>query len=1102
MTTPAVTSERGDTLIEVLLALIVLSLAALALMLGFSESISASARHRELATSSVVLDRVSQDVVSQVQQSPALFRACNSAAYYNTPASSGINLPVVAGYTEQITAVGFWTGSAFQPSSYFTNPPACPETSSSNAPEQITVTVTNTATQRTYQMSFVVVYPLSGANAVVNSNPATQLVFTTFAAGGTVGVPFSTQPVVSVEDQYGNAVTTDLSPVVISAFQGSTPVTVTGCTESEFNGTITFSGCSIATPGTYTIVASEAGVTVASSTITVAAASYHLVFATQPVGGASGAAFATAPVVQIQNSQGQVATSWTGTVTIISSGGQLSGCSNLTVTSGVVNASTCTFAGGFFYNPINGNTLATPYTLSASATSSIPTSPGTSQTFTVSGPGTATKLAFSTQPTGVASGSPSDPFTQQPQVTVEDSFGNVVTSGYNTNVSLTMSAGTLTCSSNAVAPSSGVAAFSGCHGGAYANGLTLTASSGTLTSATSASFNITPAASKLVITTQPVAGASGASFATQPVIKFEDSAGDVVTSASATVTLTPSGGTLSFCSSLSPVNGVVTVTGCTFAGVVGTSYTLTASAPGVTSAVSAAFSPTTFGTPTQLLFGTQPSAGAAGSPLVTQPVIKIEDSGGNVTNSTAVIALTSSAGGTLTNCTSLGGVSGVVTVSNCSFGGLVNTNYTLTATSGGLASATSASFQVTGPGPVQQILLTGCSSNIVWPATCSVTATLEDQFTNVETADNSSSVVFLQGSGTGGATATSPVTATAGVALSTFASTAVGTVTAEAQSNSLTSNLVTFTVLPAPQSVSFYTSNSYLTTTTSSSATFTSSLTYQTYAKGSHNGPITFGSNTPSLCSISSSGLITVLGAGSCVVTSDAAAIGNYADSGTTTFTLTVAKGSQTNSFTSTAPAGATVGGATYTPTATATSGLVVAITVDASSSSVCSIAGGVVSFQAVGTCTLDANQAGNANWNAAPQVQQSFAVGGSYSGSSSGNLPNGSPGLYFGINTTNSVGSGTSTANALTPGVAEHLTSFTFTINTSSGTNHVATVGIITAGVWTATALTCTITGGLGQTSCTISASVSVPVGSSINVRAYGNGSHSGSWVTTYTQP
>jgi hypothetical protein len=85
-------------------------------------------------------------------------------------------------------------------------------------------------------------------------------------------------------------------------------------------------------------------------------------------------------------------------------------------------------------------------------------------------------------------------------------------------------------------------------------------------------------------------------------------------------------------------------------------------------------------------------------------------------------------------------------------------------------------------------------------------------------------------------------------------------------------------------------------------------------------------------------------------------------------------KAGQTISFTSTAPTGAVIGG-TYTPTATATSGLAVVITVDPSSASVCSISSGVVTFNAAGTCRINANQGGNSNYNAAAQVQQSFSV-------------------------------------------------------------------------------------------------------------------------------
>src|SRR5262249_31176757 len=86
-------------------------------------------------------------------------------------------------------------------------------------------------------------------------------------------------------------------------------------------------------------------------------------------------------------------------------------------------------------------------------------------------------------------------------------------------------------------------------------------------------------------------------------------------------------------------------------------------------------------------------------------------------------------------------------------------------------------------------------------------------------------------------------------------------------------------------------------------------------------------------------------------------------------------KNPQTISFISPAPAGAKVGGPTYNVTATATSGLPVTFTIDASATAVCALAGSTVSFLGVGTWKINANQAGNASYAAAPQVQQSFGV-------------------------------------------------------------------------------------------------------------------------------
>ncbi|WP_298627389.1 hypothetical protein [uncultured Legionella sp.] len=85
-------------------------------------------------------------------------------------------------------------------------------------------------------------------------------------------------------------------------------------------------------------------------------------------------------------------------------------------------------------------------------------------------------------------------------------------------------------------------------------------------------------------------------------------------------------------------------------------------------------------------------------------------------------------------------------------------------------------------------------------------------------------------------------------------------------------------------------------------------------------------------------------------------------------------KQNQTLTFTSTAPSNPMPGG-TYLVTAAASSGLAVDITVDHNSSSVCSISGSTVTFNATGTCIVNANQAGNAQHHAASQVQQSMTV-------------------------------------------------------------------------------------------------------------------------------
>jgi methionine-rich copper-binding protein CopC len=87
---------------------------------------------------------------------------------------------------------------------------------------------------------------------------------------------------------------------------------------------------------------------------------------------------------------------------------------------------------------------------------------------------------------------------------------------------------------------------------------------------------------------------------------------------------------------------------------------------------------------------------------------------------------------------------------------------------------------------------------------------------------------------------------------------------------------------------------------------------------------------------------------------------------------LVVAQAGQAITFTSTAP-GAAVFGDTYAPTATG-GGSGNAITFGASGA--CSYSAPTVTMSGVGSCTVTADQTGNTNYSAAPQVTQVFTVG------------------------------------------------------------------------------------------------------------------------------
>jgi len=100
---------------------------------------------------------------------------------------------------------------------------------------------------------------------------------------------------------------------------------------------------------------------------------------------------------------------------------------------------------------------------------------------------------------------------------------------------------------------------------------------------------------------------------------------------------------------------------------------------------------------------------------------------------------------------------------------------------------------------------------------------------------------------------------------------------------------------------------------------------------------------------------------------------GNYVTVTSAALAQAVSKGTQTITFTSAYPSPAYYGN-TYTVTATG-GGSTSPVLFTSATMSVCTVTGSLVSFVGVGTCTIDANQAADANYNAASQALQSFTV-------------------------------------------------------------------------------------------------------------------------------
>jgi hypothetical protein len=421
----------------------------------------------------------------------------------------------------------------------------------------------------------------------VNAAAASKLVFTSTAVTTTAGVA-SSSITVQRQDQYNNPNTADAARTVTLSSSSSGTVTFnptsltisSGASSASFTYTDTKAG----TPTITAASTSPSTITSATQQETVnAAAASQLVVTTQPSASTvAGVAFATQPVVTIEDAFGNVLTSGSDStvsvaLTLTTGTGSLGGTASMAAVNGVAD-----FTGkGLNINLVGTDKVLAATAMLAAGVKTTTTSPAFTITFAA-----ANKLAFTTEPVSTTAGST----LANVVVQIQDSYGNPVSQS-GTAITLTLNGSTLYSGTNPQnTDASGKATFNDLVIRQAGTGLHFSAAGGSLTGATSGNFNITAAAAnKLAFTTQPGNGTGGSAFSTQPAVTLQDQFGNTVTGTAQDVTLAIQNNAGSGTLSGTKTVAVNTSTGvATFSGLSidkgGNGYTLTATGSTVSTA--------------------------------------------------------------------------------------------------------------------------------------------------------------------------------------------------------------------------------------------------------------------------------------------------------------------------------------------------------------------------------------------------------------------------------------------------------------------------------------------------------------------------------------
>ena len=503
--------------------------------------------------------------------------------------------------------------------------------------------------------------------------------------------PFAVQPVVEVQDEFGNPVTVAGTSVTVAVASGGGTLTNATVT-TDGNGRATFSGLSLAgTVGARPLSFSTPGLPAVTApvSLTAGAATSMTVVSGNSGSSTAGTLYQPAPVVQVFDADGNPVSNTTVTLTPSANGSSVQPGTVTTDASGKATISGWTLRSTAGADSLSVSTPgSTPIKITATAV-----------------PGSATQIAANG---GSTTGTVGAAVAVPPSVIVRDANGNPVV-GVTVTFSVSAGGGTIT-GGTAITNSSGVATVGSWTLGTIVGTNTLAATSGSL-SGSPVSFSIGSApgvATQLSVSGGSTSGQVGQTLAVAPSVVARDAFNNPVPGVTVTFAVASGGGSATGLTQATNAQGVAVLGSWTLGPLVGantltaTSGTLggsplTIAATGLTSAA------------TQMALNGGSTTGTAGALVAVAPSVIVRDASGNPVAGVPVTFAVGSGGGSITGVNATSNGSGVASLGSWTLGTAAGAN-TVIATSPGLTNSPLTITVTGGAGAATQLSLNGGST--------------------------------------------------------------------------------------------------------------------------------------------------------------------------------------------------------------------------------------------------------------------------------------------------------------------------------------------------------------------------------------------------------